>query len=156
VRIHNVHERTLPASPEQVGALLDEVVRWWPKDRWPALRPDRPLGPGATSTRGPIRERVVEYTPGKRLAFEFLAPKGLVGRHTFEVEGATLRHSVDARAVGWQRVIWPLAILPLHDATLEDVLDRAEAETTGAAARSRPWTTRVRLLRWGYRKVAMR
>jgi hypothetical protein len=158
MRVHNVHERELPASPGEVGALLDGLEQWWPSDRWPALRPDRPLGVGARSKRGPIREEVVDYEPGRRIDFELKAPRGLVARHRFEVEPeaaerAVLRHTIDGRLEGWARLSWPLAIRPLHDALIEDLLDRAEAEVTGAPGPARSWTRRVRVLRWAFGKA---
>jgi hypothetical protein len=45
--IRNVHERTLVATPEEVGALIDSLAspgdRLWPAARWPAMRLDAPL-----------------------------------------------------------------------------------------------------------------
>ena len=103
-------------------------------------------------------DRVVDYEPGRRIDFELKAPRGLVARHRFEVEPeaagrAVLRHTIDGRLEGWARLSWPLAIRPLHDALIEDLLDRAEAEVTGAPGPARGWTRRVRVLRWAFGKA---
>ncbi|MGW9373321.1 hypothetical protein ACWGVR_25240 [Streptomyces xanthophaeus] len=45
------------------------------------------------------------------------------------------------------RVTWPLVWRPLHDACLEDSLDRAELARTGAVARPARWSPYVRFLR---------
>jgi hypothetical protein avisC_11790 len=37
-------------------------------------------------------------------------------------------------------------IEPLHDAVVEDLLDNAEGETTGAVIRPAAWSPRVRVL----------
>lgn len=42
---------------------------------------------------------------------------------------------------------WPLAFRPLHDAVLEDALDRAGLATTGRVARPARWSPYVRFLR---------
>ena len=53
--IRNVHERTLAATPEEVGALIDSLAspgdRLWPAARWPATPPipSVPTGPPSTS-----------------------------------------------------------------------------------------------------------
>jgi len=155
MRVHNLHERSLPAPPERVGALLDTLAsaddRLWPRDRWPALRFDRPLGPGATGGHGPIRYRVVGYEPGRSLHFRFTWPAGFDGGHRFEVEpgpeGHTrLRHVMEMETRGAARLSWPLLFRPLHDALLEDALDLAE-RGVGAEPAPRRWSLRVRLLR---------
>ena len=161
MKVRNVHERALPTSREEVGALLDRLDTWWPRDRWPALRPKPSLAVGATSKRGPIREHIVEHVPGERLVFQIDAPRGLDAQHRFEVvpNGDTrtvLRHTVEGEARGKMALGWPLAIEPLHDATLEDLLDCVEAEVTGERQPGRPFSRRVRLLRWGFKKGTRR
>ncbi|MDQ5821707.1 MAG: SRPBCC family protein [Actinomycetota bacterium] len=156
MKVLNVHERALPASREEVGALVDRLDTWWPRDRWPALRPKPSLEVGATSKRGPIREHIVEHVPGERLVFQIDAPHGLDAQHRFEVvsngAGTLLRHTVKGEARGKMAIAWPLAIGPLHDATLEDLLDCAEAEITGEPRPARPFSRPVRVLRWGFEK----
>jgi len=99
---------------------------------------------------------VAAYEPGRRLRFEFEPgpfSSGLLGYHEFTVlddgpAGATLRHLIAARALGAKRLAWPLVIRPLHDALLEDLLDRAERAASGRDTGSRGWSPWVRLLRW--------
>ncbi len=158
MRIHNAHERALAGSAEQVGALLDGLSgpqdRLWPKDQWPALRLDGPLRPGARGGHGPVRYAVAEHVPGRRVAFRFDdrgLTAGLEGGHRFEVleENGTvlLRHVIEARCglAAWLK--WILIVEPLHDALLEDALDRAERWVSGHVERPARWSIRVRLLR---------
>jgi hypothetical protein len=67
VRIHNTHERTLPAGG-MPGSLIDGLAgdddRLWPHDRWPAMRFDGGLQEGNHGGHGPIRYRVLELLEG--------------------------------------------------------------------------------------------
>lgn len=85
------------------------------------------------------------------IRFRFAPSLGVDGTHTFVVvpdgEGSVLRHELEARTRGRMRLLWPLAVRWLHDALLEDLLDRAEAEVAGAAARPAHWSPWVRFLR---------
>lgn len=154
--IRNAHERTLPAPAERVGALLDGLASpedaLWPRHDWPPMRFDRPLQVGAVGGHGPIRYTVEEYEPGRQVRFRFTAPRGFHGTHGLEVEPVDpdhtrLRHVLEMRPTGAARVSWPLVYRPLHDALLEDALDRAE-RAVGGAAPPRPRSHWVRLLRW--------
>jgi hypothetical protein len=154
--VHNTHERRLDASPDAAGALLDALAsdgdRLWPHDSWPAMRLDRPLGVGATGGHGPVRYTVEEYDPGRRVRLRFLAPRGFDGFHEFTVRpdpsgGTVLAHLLAMRAHGPARASWPLVFRPLHDALLEDALDRAERALTGGVRAPARWSRRVRLLR---------
>jgi hypothetical protein len=156
MKVVNVHERILDASADQVGRLIDGLAsdddRLWPHDRWPAMRFDRPLGVGAAGGHGPIGYVVESYTPGSAVQFRFTAPQGFVGSHRFEVESVDatrtkLRHVIEMQTAGRASLAWAIAIRPLHDACLEDLLDRAEAATGGTPA-SRNWSRWVRFVRW--------
>jgi hypothetical protein len=63
--MRNVHTRELPATAEAVGGLLDALAspkdRLWPRQRWPAIRFDRPLQQGATGGHCPIGYSVHSY-----------------------------------------------------------------------------------------------
>jgi hypothetical protein len=159
--IRNIHERELAASDARVGALLDQLATpgdaLWPRDRWPAMRFDRPLSVGAVGGHGPIRYVIEDYRPGRSIRFRFTGPDGFVGHHRFEVEEVgpgrvRLRHVLEIWVAGRARLSWPLVYRPLHDALIEDALDRAESAVGGQPAERR-WTLWVRALRWLLRRV---
>lgn len=154
--VENVHERLIRAPLPAVGALLDGLSSpsdaLWPRDRWPPMRFDRPLGVGARGGHGPVRYTVEAYEPGRRVLFRFDAPRGFEGTHGFDVEeaapgGVRLRHTLSMRARGAARLSWPLLFRPLHDALVEDAFDRAEASCGVSGGAPRGWTRRVRMLR---------
>lgn len=156
VQVRNVHRRAI-GSPEELGALLaslgSDADRLWPGDRWPRMRLDDPLAVGARGGHGPIRYRVEAYDPSQLVRFRFERPRGFDGVHQFAVvsdgEGpAQLTHLLEARMSGIARLSWPLVFRPLHDALIEDALDRAERQVTGRCRRPTGWTTYVRVLRW--------
>ena len=131
----------LDASPGEVGALVDDPDRMWPRDRWPPLRPDG---------LGFLQHEPLEHVRGVLRTYRIFGPRGFTGRHGWEVEtnGRTiLRHVVEADCRGWARLAWPLVIRPIHNALHEDILDRGEAAVGGSPPR-REWSRWVRLLRW--------
>jgi hypothetical protein len=151
----NVHSRTFRASPDVVGRLIDTLASaddaLWPADRWPAMRFDRGLVAGARGGHGPVRYTIEEYRPGRSVTFRFTRPAGFRGTHGFAVDGvagrgSTLQHELRMEAVGLARLSWPLVFRPLHDALIEDVLDRAST-ALGEAHPPARWSARVRLLR---------
>lgn len=155
MRIVNVHERNFRCSPQQAAQLLDSLSSpsdmLWPSQHWPRMRLDRPLGLGATGGHGPIRYSVIAYEPGKRVTFEFISPRGFVGRHWFEVvghepKGTVLRHTIDMSLEGAALLSWPVAIRPLHDALVEDALTNAQV-ALGEQPTPVPWSAWVRVLR---------
>lgn len=154
--IENVHERVLPAGGPLAEALIDGLSglddRLWPHDRWPAMHLNDGLKVGSQGGHGPIHYRVVEHQPGRVVRFAFTAPGGLVGEHGFELDDngqrAVLRHVLRGRAVGRVRWQWPLLIEPLHDALIEDALDRAVATVSETPYRPRRWAMWPRMLRW--------
>lgn len=153
--VRNTHRRRLPGPPGAAGALIDALASdrdaLWPRDRWPAMRLDRQLGPGAAGGHGPIRYVVEAHEPARSVRFRFTAPRGFAGTHAFTVaregDGVVLEHVVQAR-LSWPAVItWPLVFRPLHDALLEDAMDRAELALTGTLRRPARWSWWVRMLR---------
>lgn len=156
--IRNVHRRHLPVDPAEVWDLVarlggpdDEL---WPSG-WPSARLAGPMEPGTPGRHGPVAYVVERVEPGRLVSFRFTAPRGFHGHHRFEVVpaggdagGTILEHHVETTADPLAWLSWWAFIRPLHDALVEELLDRAERATTGrlagpAAARS-PW---VRLLR---------
>src|SRR5271166_5723421 len=105
MNVRNVHERRLRAPSEIVGRLIDQLAatddRLWPRDRWPAMRFDRPLAIGAVGGHGPIRYVVESYDRSRRIRFRFCAPRGFDGCHEFAVRddgsGSVIRHELSMR-----------------------------------------------------------
>ncbi|WP_017614434.1 DUF2867 domain-containing protein [Nocardiopsis salina] len=154
--VRNTHQRVIHAPAEVLSELIDTLGgphdRLWPSPAWVPMRLDRPLAVGADGGHGPIRYRVSEHEPGRRVRFTFRPETGFRGHHELVVEplpdGNTfLRHHVEAVPFGTSRLTWPLAIRPLHDALIEDLLDNAEQAATGRRPRPHRWSTWVRLLR---------
>lgn len=154
MEVRNVHERFIPAPASQVGMLLDSLGdpsdRLWPADRWPPMRLDRPVAVGAIGGHGPIRYSIESYEPARMMRFRFLRPTGFDGTHGFFVEpqagGALLRHELAMQVSGRALLRWALVIRPLHDALIEDALDRASA-VFGQQVPLRRWSLWVRILR---------
>ncbi|MFD5096565.1 SRPBCC family protein [Amycolatopsis thailandensis] len=156
MRVWNRHSRIVGVTREQVGALIDTLSedgdRLWPVDAWPPMRFDRPLGVGADGGHGPVRYRVESYEPGRSVRFRFTAPRGFDGFHEFtmratETGDTELVHLMVLRLRHPAWLTYPLLWRPLHDALLEDCLDRAERELTGTVRTPARWGFYVRLLR---------
>ena len=156
--VRNVHERLIqtPLAASRAGALIDNLGErdnaLWPRDRWPSVRFDRALGVGARGGHGPIRYSVEDYAPGRNVRFRFTAPRGFDGTHGLDVEQASpgivrVRHTLEMRLKGAARLSWPFLFRPLHDALIEDALDRAEANLKGVPAVPRRLSAWVRCLR---------
>lgn len=151
----NIHERTIDAPVEVVGALLDRLATendpLWP-DRWLPMRLDRPLQVGADGGHGDVRYRVSMYEPGRRVRFEFHRSTGIDGYHELTVEAldhhrSRMRHTLEGQPRGVMRVLVPLMVEQLHDALLEDLLDNAERATTGQVDKPARWSPWVRFWR---------
>ncbi len=166
MRILNVHERRIAAPPVAVGEIVATLGssgdRLWPgapAGAWPPMHLDRPLAVGARGGHSRVRYHVASYVPGRSVRFEFDddgMTRGLRGEHRFEVEprGAEtiLRHVIEADTIGAAATArWMLLLRPLHDALMEDALDRAEMGLTGRVARPAMWGAWVRFLSavWG-------
>jgi hypothetical protein len=157
--ISNVHQRLLPGPMADIGRLLDAVAEpgnaVWPSPPWPAMVLDRPLGPGAAGGHGPIRYRCVNHQPGRRAEFEFLPPTPVRGTHALEIiehpDGVLLQHTLIGEPVGiagW--LAWTVVFRALHDAFLEQLMDRAETALGRSPEEPAQWSPYVRLLRRGH------
>ncbi|GAB2518772.1 SRPBCC family protein [Nocardia heshunensis] len=161
--IWNIHERELPVSAKEAGALLDTVAEpgnmLWPAEHWPAMKLDRPLQVGADGGHGAIRYTCTAYEPGRLAEFTFPAGGLLTGAHTLEIvdrgeSGCVMRHLIVAEAHdprGW--LMWTVAVRWLHDAVVEDMLDRAATAVGHPPAEPARWSPWVRLLRLGFDRI---
>ncbi|MBL1099560.1 DUF2867 domain-containing protein [Streptomyces coffeae] len=151
--VRNIHERTIDASAEAVGALLDRLSSEhdpiWPTPAWPPMRFDRPLGVGAEGGHGFVRYTVTAYEPGRRIRFDFPSDEG--GFHELTVEPldpgrCRVRHVLEQRQRSAQRLVWALAIRWAHDIVVEEIFDNIERVAAGTHRAPLLWSPYVRLL----------
>lgn len=154
--IENWHERTLAVPPPAVGALVDSLSsaedKLWPTDRWPSMVLDQGLTVGARGGHGPIRYDVETYVPGRHVRFRFRSPRGFDGYHEYLVEadgagGTVLRHRLVMATHGMARLSWAMLYRPLHDALIEDSLDRAALSLGLPLPARHEWSVYVKVLR---------
>ena len=154
MNVINVHKRRLLTSPEDAWRLIanlgskHEIL--WPH-HWAPIRFDRPLGLGAVGGHGFVGYYVEEYSPPEVIRCRFTAPKSVEGYHEFriipELGSVVLRHTMRMRTRGLFTWLWLAAIRPMHDALLEDAMDRASTYSSGHEFHS-PWSLWVSFLRW--------
>lgn len=154
--VRNTHQREIAAAAREVGSLIDSLAsmndRLWPRSGWPAMHLNGPLGVGAAGGHGPVRYFVTGYEPGRWIEFQFTSPSGFNGRHSFTVtsvadNSALLRHELSISPSGTAKLTWPLFFRPMHDALIEECLDRAENEfssSPGVAHRRSLWSKILR------------
>ncbi|MHA7303901.1 SRPBCC family protein [Arthrobacter sp. TMN-49] len=154
--VYNTHQRETAAPASEVGLLIDSLAskndRLWPRHEWPAMRFDGPLNIGAAGGHGPVRYFVTAYEPGRRIEFQFTGPSGFNGHHSFtaiSLAGNTtmLRHELSMVPSGTAKLTWPLFFRPMHDALIEESLDRAEndySSSPNSAHRRSLWTKILR------------
>ena len=156
--VRNVHTREVRRDPAWLALEMERIAekdsRLWPSRNWPRMILDRPLAIGATGGHSTIRYTVAEFEPGHRLSFRFDPAIGMSGTHTFELlptaDSATtvLRHEIAVELSGSARLFWPVAIRWLHDALIEDLLDRAQFDADDLPPTGSTWSPWVRFLRW--------
>ena len=89
--------------------------------------------------------------PDKEVVFRFTKPKGFHGVHKFDLialdnQHTKVVHTIDMKAQGLALLQWHLAIRWLHDALIEDGLDKIHTKVTGESKRT-PWNLWVKFLR---------
>ena len=89
------------------------------------------LTEGAVGGHGPIRYSVKKYVPGNTIEFNFIQPAGFKGIHKFDIteinsKQTNITHTIQMSLSGKGIIAWYVAIKWLHDALLEDCLDKAE------------------------------
>lgn len=152
--VRNVHERVVEAPAEVVGALLDRLSGpddpISPSPVWPPILFDGPLGVGADGGHGFVRYSIGAYEPGRSIRFDFSPPPG--GFHALEIAPLTadscrVTHVLEQRPGLGSRLIWILAIRPLHDTMIEELIDNmAHAATRAAPLRPYRWSRWARLM----------
>jgi hypothetical protein len=153
----NTHGRTLNAPIDTLTPLIDQLAsgqdRFWPSSRWSAMKFDRPLAVGAIGGHGFIGYTVERYQPGREIQFRFTSPQGLNGMHRLTLEelpdgNTRVKHVIEALLEGPMLLGWHVFIRCLHDALVEDGMDRAEAWAAQREWKPRELSPYVKSLRW--------
>lgn len=130
--ITNIHRREFAASAQNLGHVLDTLASdsdlVWPAWRWEPLLLNNGLKVGSSGGHGAIRYRVESYKPGESVVFRFDPKVGIEGMHSFRVETKPgeppcLVHELTGELSGQMKLLWPLLVRKLHDATIEDCFD---------------------------------
>lgn len=148
----NYHHRDVDSSAaaidQRFSFLGTETDDLWPSELWFPMRLDATPDAGGAGGHGPVRYHCSARKP-QTVVFTFdsvLGSTKWVGQHTFSVRpaaaGATVEHLIELEVPGWQYFQWKLVVEPLHNALIENLLEKA----AGLPPTTR-WSAWVRLLR---------
>lgn len=155
MNIVNRHSRIIARPKDALVELFSKLATpddpIWPKEKWPAIRFKEGLKIGANGGHGPIRYQVIAHDPSGMVTFQFQQPKGFEGVHQFEIleispDRTELRHTISMQTTLKGTFLWYVAIRWLHDALLEDALDKVENNLLGTNRRTE-WSLWVKILR---------
>ena len=126
----------------------------WPNKHWPAMKFKGGMKLGAKGGHGPIRYAVEKYDPHATIQFRFTSPLGFNGIHKFDVKELSDRqtevtHVIDMKTNMRGAFIWLFAVKSLHNALVEDGLDKLENHFS-EEEKSTMWNLWVRVLRYGF------
>ena len=135
MRVINIHKRIIHQPKEKIALIFDSLStkndQLWPKEKWPPMIFKKGLTEGAIGGHGPIKYSIIKYIPENLIEFKFLKPNGFLGIHKFEIieiekEKTVLKHTINMTVSGKGIFAWYIVIKWLHDALLEDCLDKVE------------------------------
>ena len=155
MKIINVHQRVYNQPSEMIWKILETLSskedRLWPREIWPPVVLNNGLAMNSSGGHGPIRYYVSKHDHGEAIEFTFTKPAEFVGFHKFEIiensnNTSVLRHILSMNVNLKGLVAWYFAIKWLHDALLEDCLDKVNNQLSDDKAHS-PHNFWVRRLR---------
>lgn len=155
MKVLNVHSRIIDQPKSELVGLFDTLAtkndRVFPIEKWPRMKFKEGLSLGAKGGHGPIKYTVAEIQPQQKVVFKFSKPEGFLGHHWFELidrgaDATELKHVIDIKTKGLAIFKWLLVIRPLHDALIEDALDKVENQFSSNKKKT-PWSLWVRFLR---------
>jgi len=156
MKVINTHTRTLKHPIQGVGWMLDTLSskedRLWPAENWPRMNFEKGLVKGAKGGHGPIRYAISKYEKSRFIEFTFSQPVGFDGVHFLKITAINANttkivHTIDMETKGLGTLKWLLFIQQLHNALLEDALDKVENQFSSKRICSKH-STYVKFLRW--------
>jgi hypothetical protein len=155
MKVLNIHKRTFNQPKEKLGELLEALStkndKIWPYEKWPAMRFKKGLKEGSKGGHGPIRYTIEKFVPNEHIQFKFYKPNGFNGVHRFEISElgnnkTELKHTIKMDVVGFGIFNWIIAIKPLHNALLDDALNKVENHFLSNSPKTE-WNIWVKILR---------
>ena len=155
LKVINIHKRTINQPKKKLTELIEtlstEKDKIWPFEKWPKMKFKEGLKEGSNGGHGPIRYTINKYIPGELIQFKFIKPEGFSGIHKFEISELAnnkteLTHTIDMNTTGIGTLTWTIGIRWLHDALMEDLLDKIENQFSNKSKRTE-WNNWVKFLR---------
>ncbi len=154
MKVINIHKRIIDQPHAEIAALFSTLATkndmMLATHKWPPMILDKGLQVGSKGGHGPIRYFVTEFQPGRRITFQF-DMAGFNGFHRFDItpldeHQTELTHLIDMETSGLATIKWAIGIRWLHDALIEDAMDRIENHFSDHKKRTE-WNIWVRFLR---------
>jgi hypothetical protein len=150
--VQNVHRREVACAPGDIdrrfsalGTAEDDL---WPREQWFGMHLDASPDNHGAGGHGPVRYHCCRREPGEAVfCFDsVLGSTNWQGTHRFSVQpsaaGALVEHRIDLSLPLKEWLSWRFVVEPLHDALIENLLDKADGRPPATK-----WTWWVRLLR---------
>ncbi|CAM1347405.1 hypothetical protein [Tenacibaculum crassostreae] len=161
MKVVNIHHRTYNVSLDKITDLFYTLSntndKVWPIEKWPRMTFKDGIKVGAAGGHGPIRYTVEQYDPEKLIQFRFAKSLGFIGTHRFEIKKVQntqtqVMHTIEMNTKGIRTLIWLLAIRSLHNALLEDCLDKIENNFAKTKAHTQ-WNWYVKFIRTTFKLI---
>jgi hypothetical protein len=154
MKVVNIHRREIKQPKFELEKLFQTLASendlMLATDKWSPMKLDKGLQVGSKGGHGPMKYFVTDYQQNNSITFQFDL-KGFDGFHKFKLTeletGKTeLLHIIEMNTSGFSTIKWSLAIRWLHDAYIEDALDKVENYFT-KDKKSSEWSWWVKILR---------
>jgi hypothetical protein len=155
MKVTNIHKRDIKQPKAKIEALFKtlscENDMMLATHKWPPMILEKGLQVGSKGGHGSIKYFVKAYQSDAFIQFEFTKPQGFKGFHKFEITEidpnlTELKHTIVMNTEGMATLKWALAIRWLHNAYIEDALDKVENHFTNEN-KITEWSLWVRFLR---------
>lgn len=154
MHVLNVHKRKYDLPKKEIAKMLKTLAstndQVWPKEKWPKMKLQKGLSEGSKGGHGPIGYYVQSITEDE-VVFKFTKPKGFNGVHKFNLTeisetSSELKHTIDIHIKGKALLLWHFGIRSLHDALIEDGMDKIHNKIMGQSKTTK-WSLWVKVLR---------
>ncbi len=144
--IKDEYNHPLSKIAEILETLSTKQDLLWPEENWTPMILDNGLCVDSRGGHGIIKYYVTKYEYGKIVEFCFVEPEEFKGAHRFELSKPSdnrtkIKHTIDVQFNLKGLILWYLIVKWLHDALLEDCLDKVEnnLENTNAKTPHNFW-----------------